>query len=209
MTPQRTEAGTSGNYERRHNYSTDCGQHQYSAHHRGMADNSQLPQAASQITPSSTGPSSPGNGGASIRRTSPPSLSRTDAASGSPLQHSSSPSAGSEQAHGIPIDDDDDPGDSDSAVEAGSAFSDSTSLKSEIMRYRFENGRRYHSYKDGEYWGPNDEKQNNQLDIAHHLYLLTLGGKLFLVPIGDNPQMSAQVRGSGRRTSQTSTHPHG
>ena len=56
------------------------------------------------------------------------------------------------------------------------------------MKYRFENGRRYHSYKEGEYWGPNDEKQNSQLDLAHHLYLLTLEGKLFLAPIGDNPQ---------------------
>lgn len=92
-------------------------------------------------------------------------------------------------------------------MDAGSAFSDTTSLYSDIMKYRFENGRRYHSYKDGEYWGPNDEKQNNQLDIAHNLYLLTLDGKLFLAPIGDNPQqvsMSAPARGSGRWTSRTS-----
>jgi SAM-dependent methyltransferase len=78
-------------------------------------------------------------------------------------------------------------------VDAGSAFSDSTSLYSDIMKYRFENGRRYHSYKDGEYWGPNDEKQNNQLDIAHNLYLLTFKGKLFLAPIGDNPQRVLDV----------------
>ena len=72
-------------------------------------------------------------------------------------------------------------------MDAGSTFSDTTSLYSDIMKYRFENGRRYYSYKDGEYWGPNDEKQNNQRDIAHNLYLLTLDGKLFPAPIGDSP----------------------
>src|SRR4051794_639012 len=44
--------------------------------------------------------------------------------------------------------------------------SETTSLTSSITAYRHENGRRYHAYKDGEYWGPNDEKQNEQLDIV-------------------------------------------
>jgi hypothetical protein len=30
--------------------------------------------------------------------------------------------------------------------------SDTTSLKSEITAYRYENGRRYHSYREGAYW---------------------------------------------------------
>ena len=51
---------------------------------------------------------------------------------------------------------------------------------------RYENDRRYAGY--GEYWAPNDEKQNNLLDIAHHLYHLMLDGKLFLAPVGDNPR---------------------
>jgi hypothetical protein len=49
---------------------------------------------------------------------------------------------------------------------AGDSASETTSLNSSIFHYRHENGRRYHAYKDGEYWGPNDEKQNEQLDIA-------------------------------------------
>jgi hypothetical protein len=44
--------------------------------------------------------------------------------------------------------------------------SETTSLTSSITAYRYENGRRYHAYKAGEYWGPNDEQQNEQLDIA-------------------------------------------
>lgn len=31
-------------------------------------------------------------------------------------------------------------------------LSDTTSINSEITAYRFENGRRYHAYKDGAYW---------------------------------------------------------
>jgi cyclopropane fatty-acyl-phospholipid synthase-like methyltransferase len=55
------------------------------------------------------------------------------------------------------------------------------------MKHRFENGRRYHSYRQGEneYWGPNDEVQNDQLDIAHHMFLILLGQKLHLAPIRD------------------------
>ncbi|KFY93219.1 hypothetical protein V500_03832 [Pseudogymnoascus sp. VKM F-4518 (FW-2643)] len=78
--------------------------------------------------------------------------------------------------------------DGDSAYDSGSFQSDTMSLLSHITKYRYENNRRYHAYKDGAYWGPNDEKQNDQLDIAHHLFLLTMGDRLFLAPIGDNPQ---------------------
>ncbi|KAI9743478.1 MAG: hypothetical protein M1818_002791 [Claussenomyces sp. TS43310] len=40
---------------------------------------------------------------------------------------------------------------------------------------------------------PNDEQQNNELDIAHHLYLVVLRNRLFLAPIGDNPQKVLDV----------------
>ncbi|KIN03515.1 hypothetical protein OIDMADRAFT_102037 [Oidiodendron maius Zn] len=60
---------------------------------------------------------------------------------------------------------------------------DTISLDSAITQYRLENGRRYHAYRDGNYWAPNDEKQNESLDIDHNTYLLALGGKLHLAPI--------------------------
>ncbi|KAI9669165.1 MAG: hypothetical protein M1829_005166 [Trizodia sp. TS-e1964] len=87
----------------------------------------------------------------------------------------------------IPIDSNQD---SDSAW-GGDTESETTSMTSSITKYRFENGRRYHAYKDGEYWGPNDEKQSEQLDINHHIYLLLYDGKLFHAPIGPNPQSSS------------------
>ncbi|KAL1613949.1 hypothetical protein SLS54_010159 [Diplodia seriata] len=72
---------------------------------------------------------------------------------------------------------------SDSGIEDSDIDSETTSVHSSIYRYRFENGRRYHAYRDGEYWGPNDEKAQDHLDIAHNLWLKTQGGKLALAPL--------------------------
>ncbi|OSS50807.1 hypothetical protein B5807_04578 [Epicoccum nigrum] len=65
--------------------------------------------------------------------------------------------------------------------------SETTSLKSAILNYKYRNGRRYHAYKEGSYWGPNDEDQADQLDIFHHISLLVLDGELHLAPIPENP----------------------
>ncbi|KAH7635576.1 S-adenosyl-L-methionine-dependent methyltransferase [Sordaria sp. MPI-SDFR-AT-0083] len=68
--------------------------------------------------------------------------------------------------------------------------SSTASISSSILKYRTINGRTYHSdsVTDGEYWGPNDEKQNEMLDISHHVMTLLLDGKLYTAPITDNPE---------------------
>jgi hypothetical protein len=40
----------------------------------------------------------------------------------------------------------------DSAYDSDSFLTDTTSLNSEVTKYRIEHGRQYHGYKDGEYW---------------------------------------------------------
>lgn len=65
----------------------------------------------------------------------------------------------------------------------GSIQSASTSLRSSIIGYKFENGRRYHAYREGSYAMPNDEKEQSRLDLLHHVYLLALGGELTLCPL--------------------------
>ncbi|EKJ69832.1 hypothetical protein FPSE_09989 [Fusarium pseudograminearum CS3096] len=52
----------------------------------------------------------------------------------------------------------------------------------------YENGRRYHAYREGAYPFPNDHKEQDRMDLGHHIYRLLLGGKLYLAPIGDNPK---------------------
>lgn len=65
--------------------------------------------------------------------------------------------------------------------------SDITSLKSDVWRHVYENGRRYHSYREGKYHFPNDEKESNRIEIEHHNQGLQLGGRLHLAPL-DHPQ---------------------
>lgn len=51
-----------------------------------------------------------------------------------------------------------------------------------------EHGRRYHAYKDGAYWGPNDEEAQETNDLAHHVNLLMMNQRLYLAPL-NKPQV--------------------
>ena len=89
----------------------------------------------------------------------------------------------------------DDTYDNDSAIGNESLLDmDTESLQSDIKRHCYENGRRYHSYHDGAYWGPNDEIQNDENDISHHLWRLTLDDRLSLAPIAEYPQASEGLK---------------
>jgi len=71
--------------------------------------------------------------------------------------------------------------DADSALgDDNSVTSSTTSLGSSIMKHREENGRTYHVYKEGKYLYPNDEGENDRLDLQHHIYSLAYGGRLHL-----------------------------
>lgn len=78
--------------------------------------------------------------------------------------------------------------DRDSSYGESDAASETTSLRSAVLSYIYENGRRYHSYRAGSYWGPNDDKAQDNLDLFHHIFNLSLEGRLFLAPIGPDPQ---------------------
>lgn len=84
--------------------------------------------------------------------------------------------------------------DEDSAYDDTSSITESITdtLDSAYSRYRYENGRRYHSYCDGAYWGPNDEIHNDQQDIAHHAWKLALDNQLYKAPI-TNPDRILDV----------------
>ncbi|SCO76926.1 related to TAM domain methyltransferase [Fusarium oxysporum] len=69
----------------------------------------------------------------------------------------------------------------------GSA-SQTSSINSSILNYRYVNGRRYHAFREGAYFVPNDEEEQTRMDLVHHIYSLMLDGALFLAPIGDHPQ---------------------
>ncbi|OCL06992.1 S-adenosyl-L-methionine-dependent methyltransferase [Glonium stellatum] len=72
--------------------------------------------------------------------------------------------------------------DSDSAL-GSDTQSITTSIESTIKNHRWEHGRRYHNYEDGAYPFPNDELEQDRLDLMSHMMSLILGGKLHLTPI--------------------------
>jgi len=72
-------------------------------------------------------------------------------------------------------------GDSGIGPESASVYS--ASLASSILNYQYENGRRYHAYRQGSYPLPNDEAEQDRLDLHHHIFRLALGGALLAAPI--------------------------
>ncbi|EWC48813.1 hypothetical protein DRE_00118 [Drechslerella stenobrocha 248] len=167
------------------------------------------PQAAG---PSGAGPSDAGpSGAADPPRAASPKVASPKAASpkaaspkaasprpGSPMAIATSPSAaspsGSSPAGAAPVTTYVHP-----EVEAAhyssneSAYSDSdlesftTSLTSSVTNYQYENGRRYHAFRPGQYILPNDDQESDRLDLSHHLMTLALNGRLHASPL-ENPQ---------------------
>ncbi|KAL1975775.1 hypothetical protein VTN31DRAFT_4167 [Thermomyces dupontii] len=76
----------------------------------------------------------------------------------------------------------------DTSYENDSSYGDelssyTASLTSSVLEYRHENGRRYHGYRDGSYLLPNDETENDRLDMLHEMFLTMLRRRLYLAPI--------------------------
>lgn len=77
----------------------------------------------------------------------------------------------------------------------------STSINSSIYAHTYENGRRYHSYKNGRYPIPNDDQEQNREDMKHVMMLEMTDGKLVCAPVGDYPQKIIDIgTGTGKLT---------
>ncbi|RBR26405.1 uncharacterized protein FIESC28_00810 [Fusarium coffeatum] len=69
------------------------------------------------------------------------------------------------------------------------AESSTASITSSILHYRTINGRTYHSERgNAAYWGSNDERQSEAMDIAHHMFTLAQDGELHLAPLDKDIQ---------------------
>ncbi|RKF73576.1 Secondary metabolism regulator LAE1 [Golovinomyces cichoracearum] len=97
--------------------------------------------------------------------------------------------AATEQAEDeIEIDSENDDSSSDAGYETDSAGSISTSLSSSVRDYAFENGRRYHRFREGAYNFPNDDLEQEREDMKHAMMVNLCGSRLHFAPIGKNPQ---------------------
>ncbi|EXL45061.1 hypothetical protein FOCG_13824 [Fusarium oxysporum f. sp. radicis-lycopersici 26381] len=123
--------------------------------------------------------------------TSPEPTSPTDRRTPSPVQHE--PGEGELQPgehwteRGLPEDDND-------STLGDDTSSSSASISSSILAYREFNGRTYHSDRGShQYWGPNDEQQNETLDIQHHVFTLAMDGQLHFAPLSDKIEKAVDI----------------
>ncbi|KAL1962493.1 hypothetical protein VTN77DRAFT_9614 [Rasamsonia byssochlamydoides] len=72
--------------------------------------------------------------------------------------------------------------DADSAL-GDDKESSTVSLSESVFNYQYENGRRYHAFRAGAYPLPNDEPEQDRMDMQHHIYLLIFGGQLYRAPL--------------------------
>ncbi|KAH7030048.1 UMTA methyltransferase family protein [Macrophomina phaseolina] len=76
--------------------------------------------------------------------------------------------------------------DSDSTYETDPALSElSASVTSSILNGKFENGRRYHAHREGLYFLPEDEKEQDRLGLMGHCFTLAMDGELYRAPLRD------------------------
>lgn len=70
----------------------------------------------------------------------------------------------------------------DDAISLGTESS-TTSLSSSVLKYEYKHGRRYHAHHLGNYPFPNDQPEQDRLDMVHHIFYRLINNRLFLAPI--------------------------
>ena len=101
---------------------------------------------------------------------------------------------------GVPIEVEDQQGlesDTDSAL-GSEAPSSTNSVASSVMNYQYENGRRYHAFRSGSYVLPNDDVEQDRLDLTRHNLSLLLGGELYRSPLTDPQNILDIGTGTGQ-----------
>ena len=92
------------------------------------------------------------------------------------------------QAQGdIEIDPGQSPSRSDDGYDTDFLGSASTSLFSSVRDFTFENGRRYHRFREGAYNFPNDDTEQDRENMKHAA-IVKLCQRLHFAPIGQYPQ---------------------
>ncbi|KAK5791515.1 hypothetical protein VI817_006824 [Penicillium citrinum] len=99
-----------------------------------------------------------------------------------------------------------DTSDDDSLFDTKSLVGSDLSFASSVRDYCYENGRRYHAYRHGQYPFPNDEEEQDRLALMHHLFKLLSGGYLHRAPIPrdrDQPSTSSDPSSSSSSPSSS------
>ncbi|KAK3994973.1 hypothetical protein QBC44DRAFT_37791 [Cladorrhinum sp. PSN332] len=95
--------------------------------------------------------------------------------------------AAAQAEEGSIIIDSDDLG-TDDGYGSDTATNASTSLAESVRDYIYENGRRYHKFREGHYNFPNDDVEQQREDMKHAMVKMLCGQQLYFAPIGNRPQ---------------------
>ena len=61
-------------------------------------------------------------------------------------------------------------------------------MESYIYAHQEENGRRYHAYKQGIYFMPNDDEEQGRMDVQNRAMWLVSGKEILYAPLAEAPQ---------------------
>ncbi|KAF2140297.1 uncharacterized protein K452DRAFT_310055 [Aplosporella prunicola CBS 121167] len=85
----------------------------------------------------------------------------------------------------------------DQGYESDSASSTSASLVSSARNFIYENGRRYHSFREGSYSFPNDDREQDREDLKHAMYLKLFNTILHFAPLDGSRPINVIDLGTG------------
>lgn len=88
-------------------------------------------------------------------------------------------------------------GDSDSAFGDTNSTAYTESLRSSLFESIKENGRSYHRYRDGHYFIPEDEEEQERLDMQHEIFLMTMNRQLYHSPLSKDGVQNVLDIGTG------------
>lgn len=86
---------------------------------------------------------------------------------------------------------------SDPGYESDRASFASTSLSSSVRDYLFENGRRYHRFREGRYNFPNDEAEQDREDMKHACVKMLCQNQLYFAPFDEQNLQNVLDIGTG------------
>ena len=90
----------------------------------------------------------------------------------------------------------------DASSEGDSGYGDETalstaSLQSSIFDYEEEHGRSYHAFRRGKYVMPNDEREQERMDMHYHSLRLALNNRHWIAPIEEPKNILDVGTGTG------------
>ncbi|KAK0390825.1 hypothetical protein NLU13_0328 [Sarocladium strictum] len=87
----------------------------------------------------------------------------------------------------------------DSDYESDGHTSETTSTSSSVHDFLYENGRRFHRFREGRYAFPNDEPEQEREDLKHAMTKILCHQNLHFAPLGSNTQQVLDM-GTGTGT---------